>query len=88
MIYDIHLSDFLPYLSWHLIWFASKTKHAYLTSEMDKMENQKLQNLSAVLIQPVAQYTSLSRLTYWPLTVAMVATNLLIYHGEAKWLSS
>lgn len=69
MIYNIHLCNLLFYLSWHLIGFISNMKHAYLTSKMDKMENHKLQNLAAVIMQPVAQYKP----QYKPLTMATVA---------------
>lgn len=51
-------------------------KSVYMTLEMDKRDYQKVQNLEAVLKQPVEWYTSLFRLTVLPLAVAMVATNI------------
>lgn len=51
-------------------------KSAYLTSEMDKRDKQKMQNQEAVLKQPVEWCISLFRLTVSPLAVAMVAKNI------------
>lgn len=51
-------------------------RSAYLTLEMDKREKQKVQNLEAVLKQPVEHYKSPFRGTVLPLAVAMVATNI------------
>lgn len=51
-------------------------KSAYLTSETDKRDKQKVQNLETVLRQPVEWYTALFRLTVLALAVVRVATNI------------
>lgn len=66
------------------MWFTSNTKTTYPTLEMDKMENQKLQNLAVLLKQPMAQYTSPFRLNVLVADCGHGGYKYLIYHGEAK----